>query len=160
MTTRVTLLAAVTEQRLPSLRGALGVLPLGSDGPFASVPGTHYARWVLLTRLGPPLLLFSAVTDVSARPYLQSMVENLPPEAQVVWEHCDGWPHQASVEEKTAWLEARCYRPHLTFATVEATVQDIVAGIDARRRLGAFAAANQGLEPAALQKAFRAEFGP
>lgn len=86
------------------LRTALDGLGRGDDSPFAALPGTHFARLVVLgdlrreaarqpaDALGAPQLMFSAFFDGDAEPYLAALCRAMPAEAHAVWRHCRGCP--------------------------------------------------------------------
>lgn len=153
-------LAPVVPGRAAALETALSELPTGDGSPLAQVPGTHYGRWLVVTRMGSELLSFSAVSDAPCRDYLRLLPVHLGPVADVVWSHCVGWPGASSGEAAVAWLEAHAIEPSLSFGTWQAGVEEICTAVALRARLLRFVLAHQDAEPVRLQQAFLHEFGP
>jgi hypothetical protein len=154
----VAVLTPVSTGRVPALEAALDGLPTGGASPLAAVPGTHYGRWLVVNRLGPDMLLFSAVADLSPRDYLPLLYRHLGPVADRIWSHCTGWP--GAGDAAVAWLEAHRIEPSLSFGTWQAGVEEIRAAVALRQRLRAFVLTHQGAKAPALHREFVEEFGP
>ena len=94
--------------------------PMHAGSPFARLPATHFARFVIIPELrrdvslqpadvlDAPRLMFSAFFDVEPAAYLTALCEAIPDEAHAVLRHCRGCPghprdHAAGVR---AWLMA------------------------------------------------------
>lgn len=167
----LTSLTPIVPGREADLRRALAALPTGDGSPFARVPGTHVARWVVLEYFGkgdpvlrrplrPALLLFSAAFDGPVEPWLWGLRAGLGPTAEAVWSHCSRWPGAAEGTSFAHWLLEHRLHINMPFvAHPEATVGEILHGLDCRERLINFAVRNQGRAPADLRRAFEAVFG-
>ena len=153
-------LTPVAPGRAKALEATLSGLPKGAGSPLARVPGTHYGRWLVVNRMGPELLLFSAVSDTPCRDYLRLLHLHLGPEADLVWSHCTGWPGAGDGDAAVAWLESHAIGPSLSFGTWQASVEQICTAVALRARLLSFAVSHQDREPVALRRAFLEEFGP
>ena len=145
-------------------------LPGGGDGPFADVPGTHFARFALLPELvynGPPqkpdtlkseYLLFTATYDGELEDWLQVLTDRLGDHVVKIWGCCAGFERASSLSHylrhnqlaDTAFL----------FAAYVGSVEDVRRSVDVRRRLRAFVRDHQGVDdPVRLRDEWRREFG-
>jgi len=154
----VGVLAPVAPGRGAPLQAALAGLPTGEASPLARVPATHYGRWLIVDRMGPDLLLFSAVSDLPWRDYVPVLLHHLGPVADRIWSHCSGWP--GADGDAVGWLNAHAIEPSLSFGTWQAGVEEIRQAVAVRARVLSFVLAHQGDKPAALQRAFVEKFGP
>jgi hypothetical protein len=167
----LTVLAPVEPGRASALAAVLDALPGDDDGPLARVPGTHFARWVLVDQLvyqgrpqrrdawKAPRLLFTSNYDGPLTAYLDGLRTGLAADGDAIFGHCSGYPGSADAPAWTAWLRARAVPSSLFFAAYgDQTVEQVRRHLDLRARLIAFALEAQGLEPAALQGAFREAF--
>jgi len=169
--TQLTTLSPLPADRVSAVRAAVAALPGGAHSPFASVPGTHFARLVVVTHLGArggaeqrielerPCVLFAANCDGDASDYLEGLAKALGDSLDSVFGECDGCPGSADPVAFAAWLQGHEVPPLLAFATVDAPVEAIQAGLEARDRLARFAVRGQSLAPAELRVAWRQEFG-
>jgi hypothetical protein len=166
----LTALVPVRPNRVEPLRATLCALPTGSDSPFAAVPGTHFARFVVVDRLGargsepdmaidPPRLLVAINCDGSADRYLVTLCSDFGPMTDRIFGECEGFAGSNHPSAFAAWLRSYEVAPTLPFATVDAPADRIRTATVARDRLSAFAVRTQGLEPKALRDAWREEFG-
>jgi hypothetical protein len=162
----------------PILPGAEGELRTYLEGlspqnsPLTRLRRTHFGRWVVVDdfvpdpsephpdELGCQYLLFSATLDGDVFSYLDELCEELVDEAEHIWGVCIGAPHPTLGPALKAYLLHNQIHTGLFFSAYpNATVTDVRHALEARNRAVAFAVEAQGMEPAALQQAFRAEFG-
>ena len=155
------------EQALRSYLAALG--PEAS--PMARVPGTHYARWVVIPRLqyeGHPqkpdvlksqYLLFTACFDGRRLdPYLTSLRFQVGAEADDIWGHCIGYN---GLTDLCRYLRHNRITSNLFVVDQPAaSVEEVRHALDLRRRVKAFVIEHRGVDNAAeLWGAWRREFG-
>jgi hypothetical protein len=166
----LTALVPVRPDRVEALRKTLCELPTGRHSPFAAVPGTHFARFVVVDCLGargsapdvvvdPPRLLVAINCDGDADSYLVTLCTRFGAMADRIFGECDGFAGSDHPAAFAAWVRSYEVAPTLPFATVDAPADRIVAAAAARDRLSTFAVRAQGLEPKALRRAWREEFG-
>jgi hypothetical protein len=158
----LTVLAPVRPGREASLRGALAALPSGAGSPLARVPGTHFARWVVVPALpeagGRAQLLFTSCVDAPLERWLHGLVLGLGSDADAIWGCCEGYPGRSPAASLVAWL--RRYRVRTSFfvaAYPTASVDDVRAALADRAALAAFAVRAQGMDDAELHAAFLRE---
>jgi hypothetical protein len=156
----VTVYAPVFPDCADELRAVIATLPTGPASPFATLPGTHYARLVVADGVrGRTLLVCSAVTDAAEPEFLVALLTRTGDLPERLWSLCPGWPGQADVPRAAAWLTDHAVPPTLPFSTYDAPLDQVRAGLALRARLVAFVPRAQDLDPAALQAAFLQEFG-
>jgi hypothetical protein len=170
MTTQLSMLSAIREGHEQRLREVLAEIPLRDASPFASVPGTHNGRWVVVNTaaspsatlraggLDAPLLMCSAVIDREPREWVDDLLRVLGPLADEIWSHCPGWPTAAT--DRADHLLSGATASSLDFATWDQPVERIRTALALRRRLASFAVRTQRFEPDALLEAYRKEFAP
>jgi hypothetical protein len=167
----LTVLVPVREGREAALAAHLDGLEQGAGSPLARVPGTHFARWVLIDdvvyegggqrrdHLRRRRLLFTSNFDGPLAAYLEGLRTGLGEDADAIWNHCAGYPGRQDAVAFAAWLTAHQIDSVLFFAAYgEQTVGEVHANLELRSRLMDFALHAQGLEPAALQAGFRERF--
>lgn len=165
-------LTPILPGREAALRDALDRLPMGAASPLARTGKTHFARWVVIDRLlysGPPqrrdtlrsaYLLFSCHYDGELEAYLDDLRALLPAEADAIWGHCVGYPGVAEPEAFKAWLRRDRLDATFYFAPYgEATLPRVLAALELKDKLLAFALAAQGLDAPALREAYQRTFG-
>lgn len=136
------------------------------NSPFADVPGTHVARFVVMSsfgtgdparrkRLRPVRLLFSAVLDGPADAWLWGLFEKRAEAFERVWEHCVGWPERRDSTARARWLLDQ--RLPITYGVVahDNTVAEIERGLALRDALRDVAAEPASCPPAELRAAYR-----
>jgi hypothetical protein len=168
----LTVLTPILEDHVSPLAAHLGALGPAEASPLARVPGTHFARWVIVDdvvyeggrqrrdALKAERLLFTSNFDGPLAPYLEALRTGLGDDADAVWGHCAGYPGRGDGAAFAAWLRAHQVENALFFAAYgNQTVAEVRRNLDERSRLMAFALEAQGLPPAALQARFRAEMG-
>jgi hypothetical protein len=167
----LTVLTPIVPGAETALEAYLEALP--QDGsPLARLPRTHFGRWVIVEdfvpdpsdrhpdTLGCRYLVFSVTIDGDASSYLDELCEELADEADHIWGRCIGAPHPTRGPALKRYLLHNQIHTTLFFSAYpESTVADVNHALAVRNQALAFAVGAQGLEPAALQQAFREEFG-
>ncbi len=139
--------------------------------PLARVPGTHFARWVILDdvvyegarqrrdALKAPRLLFTSNFDGPLDAYLEALRTEMGEDADAVWGHCTGYPGRVDAPAFAAYFRNHQLESALFFAAYgDQSVAQVQANLAQRTRLIEFAMAAQGLEPAELKARFQTEF--
>jgi hypothetical protein len=149
----LTVLSPVRRGREAELRAELEALPDGGQSPLARLPGTHFARWLVLPGRG---LLFSATHDSRDSDYLEEIRARLPEEADAVWRHCEGYPGMG--EEFPGYLRRHRVETDLFVAAYpEASLDDVHEALAVRSRLIGLVLRARSLSPEELRAAFREE---
>ena len=158
-------------------RGGAGALPgparrWRTDSPLARVPGTHFARWVVIgdvvyegrrqrrdhLKLGR--LLFTSNFDGPVMPYLEALRTGLGEAADAIWDHCDGYPGSADPAAFAAYMRSHQIESALFFAAYgDRTVEEVKRSLAVRRDVIDFALSAQALGAAELKAAFIERFG-
>ena len=152
------------------LRGLRGRGP----SPLAKLARTHMGRFVIVAdfhhdpawkqrseeHLDLNYLIFTSNFDGALDSYLDELCEKLAPEAKEIWGRCVGCPESAKGEALKTYLKHNQIDTGMFFAAYgHATVGMVKQALRERERSIAFAIRAQGMAPAALQKAFLAQFG-
>jgi hypothetical protein len=148
---------------------------LGADGapsPLERVPGTHFARWVVVDRfvtgrkqhspdnLALQYLIFTSNLDGPVDTYLDGLCAGLGSSAEQIWGCCVGCPSPATGAALKAYLLHNQIEAGLFFSAYpKATVADVRRSLSVCGRMIDFAVAAQRMGPATLQEAFIKEFG-
>lgn len=161
----LTIVSAIRPGHEEAVRSVLGSFKGPDASPFAEVPGTHVARFVVVNRLGtgdptsrrrlrPTRLLFSAVVDGPAEAWLWGLFEKEGPVFEEVWHHCAGWPDGSDSTSRSRWLLDQ--RLTTTYGVVahDATVAEIRRGLALRNALREVAAEPATATPAELRAAY------
>jgi hypothetical protein len=169
----LTVFTPILRGRESSLVRLLDALESGAKSPLAQVPGTHFARWVVIGDVvyeGAPQrrdhldlgrLLFTSNFDGEQARYLEALRVGLGEHADAVWGHCAGYPGSADASAFAAYMRAHQLDSSLFFAAYgERTVEQVTDSLQTRRRLIEFALTAQRLASTELQSAFLAEFAP
>jgi len=167
----LTVLTPVLPDRVSAIAAHLDTFGPEDASPLARVPGTHFARWVILDdvvyqggrqrrdALKAPRLLFTSNFDGPLDAYLEGLRTALGEDADAVWGHCAGYPGRTDAAAFAAWFRSHQVESALFFAAYgDQTVEQVHANLAQRTRLIEFAMAAQGLAPAELQARFQAEF--
>jgi len=168
----LTVLAPIERGREGALRSRLQGVPSGAESPLACVPGTHFARWVIVPALvyqGPPqrhdqldsaYLLFTSNFDGPLEPYLDALCGSMADAADAIWGHCLGWPGSADPKRAKDYLRRNRVATSLFVAGYpQATLTEVLAALELRERVTGFAIRAQGLDADALGREWRREFG-
>jgi len=167
----LTVLTPILEDRVSELAAFLAGLGPEDASPLARVPGTHFARWVIIDdvvyeggrqrrdALKAARLLFTTNFDGPLDAHLDALRGGLGADADAIWGHCAGYPGRADGAAFAAWMRAHQIESALFFAAYgDQTVGEVRANLALRARLIEFAIAAQRLPDAELQARFRAEF--
>ncbi len=167
----LTVLTPVLADHVSALAARLDTFGPEDASPLARVPGTHFARWVILDdvvyqggrqrrdALKASRLLFTSNFDGPLDAYLEALRTELAGDADGVWGHCAGYPGRADPEAFAAYFRAHQVESALFFAAYgDRTVAEVRADLARRTQLIEFAMAAQGVPPAELQARFQAEF--
>jgi hypothetical protein len=168
----LTVLTPIIDGREMRLAQLLDRLPSGDGSPLAGVPGTHFARWVVVSdvvyqgpeqgqreHLARARLLFTSNFDGALEPYLEALRTGLGASADRIWGHCVGYPGSQDVEAFGRYLRHHQVNSSLFFAAYgDRTVSEVTRSLAVRQRLIEFALHSQGLAAPDLKAAFLAEF--
>jgi hypothetical protein len=166
----LTVLTPVRAGAETALARDLDGLGAGAESPLARVPGTHFARWVVIgdvvyegrgrrDHLSLARLLFTSNFDGPLAAYLEGLRTGLGETADVIWGHCPGYPGRQEPAAFAAYLRAHQVESSLFFGAYgDRTVAEVQGSLAARRQLIDFALRTQSLEAAALKAAFEGAF--
>jgi hypothetical protein len=167
----LTVLTPIREGRESSLARSLDGFESGPASPLAVVPGTHFARWVLIgdvvyeggsqkrDHLKVGRLLFTSNFDGPVDRYLEALRTGLGEVADRIWGECSGYPGSGDSVAFARYLRAHQVENALFFAAYgDRTVDEVTRSLATRRKLIEFALRTQGMTPDALQSAFRETF--
>lgn len=167
----LTVLTPIASGRESGLVRQLDELEPGDRSPLARVPGTHFARWVVMEDVvyeGAPQrrdhldlgrLIFTSNFDGELAPYLERLRVGLGEQADAIWGHCTGYPGSADASAFAAYLLAHQVDSSLFFAAYgDRTVEQVRGSLKGRRNLIEFALRAQAMSAAELRDAFREEF--
>jgi hypothetical protein len=144
----------------------------GGESPFSRMSSTHFARWVVLDRLGSDIpggrrrerplrmryLLFSSTSNSPAAEHLEELRLRLGPEVDAVWGHCVGYPGHHRRVAFHRYLRHNSLPIHQRFAAYDAAVPELRAALDLRDRHIAFAHDVQGMDEEQLHQDFLRRF--
>jgi hypothetical protein len=172
----LTILAPILEDEraTPShdlqIRKYLATLPTGEDSPFASVPGTHLCRLVVMDdvvfvgapsseeHLNSKYLIFECNLDFGPgglEEYLRGMAEHAAEHLGAVWSHCVGYPGASNVQAFIDYMKACQIDTTFFFAAVnDKSLPETLRALQTQRAVADFIAAHQGMEPGRLQAEF------
>lgn len=168
-------LTPISPGREAEVRDLLAAIPAGAHSPFASLPGTHFARLVIIDRLafeGPrerrpelrlQYVLFSSVFDGELDDYLRALCARIPREAEQIWGCCAGAPRPVAADFETfaSWIRHNQLQTGAFFAPYgDATVDRIIRSLELSRRLREFAEQTQYLIAPQLKARFHSTFRP
>jgi hypothetical protein len=171
-TTPLTVLTPVRPGEERALATHLDGLHSGGQELFSRMSSTHFARWVVLDRLGAdvpgrrrrarPLrmryLLFTSTANSPVDEQLEELRLRLGPEADAVWGHCVGYPGHHRRVAFHRYLRHNSLPVPQQFAAYDATVPEVCAALDLRDRHISFAREAQGMDDVGLQQAFLRRF--
>jgi hypothetical protein len=167
----LTVMTPIREGHESVLTHYLSTLEAGPASPLTSVPGTHFARWVVIgdvvyegvgqrpDHLRVGRLLFTSNFDGPLEPYLEKLRTGLGEVADAIWAHCGGYPGAADARAFATYMRSHQLESSLFFAAYgERTVEDVKRSLAARRQVIDFAVRAQGMTAVELQAAFRETF--
>lgn len=169
----LTVLTPIADGRETDLARYLDDLPPGDASPLAGVPGTHFARWVVIDdvvyegpnegereHLAHPRLLFTSNFDGTLGPYLEGLRTGLGDRADTIWGHCSAYPGRQDGAAFAAWIRHHQIDSSLFYTAYgDRTVDDVRRSLALRTQLIAFALRGQGMAAAELKTAFMQAFG-
>jgi hypothetical protein len=169
----LTVVTPILDGHETGLAEYLDALAPGEQSPLARVPGTHFARWVIIgdviyegleqedrDHLKQPRLLFTSNFDGRLEPYLEALRVGLGESADRIWSHCRGYPGSADARPFADYFRAHQINSSLFFAAYgDRTVEDVTRSLTMRKRLIEFALRAQGLGAVELKRAFLQDFG-
>lgn len=148
---------------------ALQALGAPDQGPFASVPGTHFARFAYLPALTGPggvtleeegsFLLMAADFDSAPGDWTSVLCARAGAQLDGVMMHCVGFPGSADPAAVTAYFTAHHAPPGFTVPGYRrSTVEEVRAALRLKGNLAVLAARAQadGLTGRALRQAWEA----
>ena len=154
-----------------ALRAQLRSLPSAAESPFARVPSTHFARWVIIPQpafQGPPMrpdpfkseyLVFTSSFDGDLGSYLGDLCLLMGDRADQVWSHCVGYPGSADPWAFARYLRHNQVNTDVFFAAYpDATVDQIRASLARRDQILAFALESQGMDGAEIHRRWTETF--
>jgi hypothetical protein len=153
-TTLATFCAVVPLDDSKAAKNEIEGWPLGEQSPFARLPATHFARFVIIPGLerqvadqpaddlASPYLMFSAFFDGERDAFLTALCDRLGDEADAAWRHCRGYPGHPREHGATfrAWLEEHRVPATAIFgAYADASLPDIRRALAFRAKFREFA---------------------
>lgn len=146
--TPMTVLTPVLPGDEPALAADLAGLPRGRSSPFRRLPGTHFARWVVIDGVPsdfpgapwPPAplrmhyLLYTSTFNSPVEDHVEELRVHLGAEADRVWGHCVGYPGSAAREAFHRYLAHNALRVRQWFPAYSATVAEVHRALDLRER--------------------------
>ena len=168
----LTVLTPIRDGHEARLARYLDLLEGGDGSPLALVPGTHFARWVVVgdvvyegrrqrrdhLKLGR--LLFTSNFDGPVMAYLEAMRTGLGEVADAIWGHCEGYPGRDETSAFASYMRRHQIENALFFAAYgDRTVEQVKRSLAVRREVIDFAVSAQGMGGEALQAAFKERFG-
>lgn len=157
----LTLLTPVAANRKDALAADLAALPDGADSPLAKLPGTHFARLVILDGVEPGTryLVFTACFDGKLEPYLLAICERIPETADRIWGACDGYPGCANRQQFVRWVKVnRVPTSAFTGGYLDASLAELHEAVKLRDWLRDFALTARGMSAAELRAAFQEQY--
>jgi hypothetical protein len=150
------------------IRDHLARLSLGSDGPFATAPGTHLARLVVLDdviyvgmpsceeHLNSKYLVFESNCDGDRDTYLTGLAQHVPDQLDAIWQHCTGYPGSKDLTAFLNYMKNCELETTFFFAPVnDRSVTQTLSALQAQRAVAAFIATHQSCGAADLHKDFK-----
>jgi hypothetical protein len=168
----LTVLTPILAGHESALARYLDGLGSGLASPVSRVPGTHFARWVVMDDVvyeGPgqkrdhlklARLLFTSNFDGPLDPYLEGLRAGLAGAADEIWSHCAGYPGSQDDGAFASYMRAHQVESALFFSAYgESTVAEVKRSLAVRSAVIEFALRAQGLGGGELQAAFRESLG-
>jgi hypothetical protein len=167
----LTVLTPILRGHESTLVQRLDSFAAGPASPLAKVPGTHFARWVVIDavvyqggrqrrdRLEVSRLLFTSNFDGPLDAYVEALRTYLGEDADRVWGQCAGYPGSDDPAAFARYLCEHQVESSLFFAAYGGLTVDQVRGnLEVRQRVMDFALSGQGMAPTELRDAFRKAF--
>jgi hypothetical protein len=168
----LTILTPIIDGRESSLAHCLEALNARAESPLAGVPGTHLARWVIISdvvyegtrqrradHLAHGRLLFTSNFDGAPGPYLECLRAKIGEVADLVWGHCVGYPGHADAGAFASYLRTHQVDCSLFYAAYGGhTVAEVTRSLDTRRDVIDFVLRAQGMTNVELKTEFQKAF--
>jgi hypothetical protein len=151
------------------LRKYLSGMRNEEHSPFARVPGTHFARLVVMDdvvfvgspsreeHLKSPYLIFTSDFDGELDGYLESMAGHIPHVLDEIWSNCVGYPGAADPHKFAEYMKKCQVTTTFYFADVnDKSLEQTLQALQFKFALADFVARNQGQRAGTLQQAFAA----
>jgi hypothetical protein len=156
-----------------ALRDLLADIDARSESPFAELPRTHFARWVVLEdfftgddyqphdedHLDCQYLIFSACFDGERDSYLEDLTGILADDLEAIYAHGIGVDSSAPTDVQRYLLHNQIDCGLFYSAYPHTTVPEVQRVLQQRTQLRALAVAQYHLTPAELQAQFVDQFG-
>ena len=150
------------------VRETVRALGSGEASPFARLPGTLFARLILIPRLRdrherelpnvPFCLYFAAEFDLVAGRWLETLRALLPDELDRMFSPCLGYPGAGAGPGFASWmLEHRVPAGFSLHGYPELATEQVARALQLRERIIAFALDTRDLAPAALAERWEGE---
>jgi hypothetical protein len=165
------MLTPIIPGREDALRAHLAQLRPLDGSPFAKVPSTHFARWVIIPQLiyeGPPqkrdelkcqYLLFTGHFDGELDPWVESVCSNMGEEADAVWGHCVAYPGATDVAGVKKYFKHNQLEANLFYCGYfGTTVEQVREALAFRSKAIDFVVRAQEMDPTRLRDEFRQTF--
>jgi hypothetical protein len=151
------------------IRAYLARLSTRENSPFATAPGTHLARLVVMDdviyvgmpsceeHLKSKYLVFESNCDGDLDGYLAGLADSIPSHLDAIWSHCVGYPTQGAADRQAfiAYMKSCQLETTFYFAAVnDKSVPDTLRALQTQTAVADFIAAHQGADPATLQRDF------
>lgn len=168
----LTVITPIVNGHETQLARYLDGLESGEQSPLAGVPGTHFARWVVIDdviyespdegereHLKHARLLFTSNFDGALDPYLEALRTGLGDSADTIWGNCLGYPGSGEPRAFADYMRRHQIDSSLFFAAYgDRTVAEVKRSLALRIKFVEFALHAQGLSAPELQAAFLREF--
>lgn len=168
--TPTAVLCAVTPGEERSLKAALARL---REAPcFEDLEEVHFARLVVVGQVPvvpgfpavkQPLrmryLLFTALANLPREGFFEQLRVRCGEHVDEVWAHCVGYPGHEDARRFHTYMKNNSLRASQTFTAYDASVSDVRAALELRRKHIAFAMKGQNMHGAQLRSAFHDHFG-
>ncbi len=154
-------------QHAAAIRGVLATIPSDGRSPFARIPMTHFARWVVIDdvptldapaaedHLASNYLLFVAEFDGELDPFLDFFATACADLLTDIYAHCVAFPGVSDLREFVRYIKKCQVETTLLFGGYpKATVGDVHAALRAQKALVEFAGTNTHADPAGRRERF------
>ena len=149
------------------IRDYLAKLSTREESPFATAPGTHLARLVVMDdviyvgmpaceeHLKSKYLVFESNLDGDLDGYLLGLAETVPEHLDAIWKHCVGYPGAANRQAFLEYMKACQLDTTFFFAAVnDKTVPETLRALQTQTAVADFIATHQGMDAEKLQREF------
>jgi hypothetical protein len=151
------------------IRAYLARLSTREESPFATAPGTHLARLVVMDdviyvgmpsceeHLKSKYLVFESNCDGDLDDYLAGLAGSIPNHLDAIWGHCVGYPTRGAADRQAFITYMKSCQLETTFyfaAVNDKSVPETLLALQTQTAVADFIAAHQGADPATLQSDF------